>query len=134
MSPEALIRRYYETFNHGDRTALLDLLTEDVIHDLNQGSTEIGREAFQRFLERMDHSYREQVEDLHILTSPNHPQRAAAEFQISGTYHHTDSRLPPATGQRYRLPVGAFFELTETHISRVTNYYNLQEWLRQISP
>ena len=41
----ALVRAYYDAFNRGDRAAMLDLLAEDVVHDLNQGARETGREA-----------------------------------------------------------------------------------------
>jgi len=58
--------------------------------------------------------------------------RAAAEFVIHGAYLTTDEGLPPATGQSYVLPVGAFFELQDGQIARVTNHYNLEDWLRQI--
>ena len=41
-----LIRAYYAAFNRGDREAMLDLLADDVVHDLNQGPRETGRETF----------------------------------------------------------------------------------------
>lgn len=129
----AAIQNYYETFNSGNREALLDLLTEDVVHDINQGGTEIGKTAFRSFLTRMDHCYREQVEDLAVFASPD-GARGAAEFFIRGTYLVADSGLPPATGQTYHLRVGAFLEISAGKISRVTNYYNLPEWIRQVSP
>ena len=37
-----------------------------------------------------------------------------------------------ASGQRYTLPVGAFFDIRDGQIARVTNYYNLNDWLRQV--
>ena len=49
-----------------------------------------------------------------------------------GTYLAADEGLPPAQGQTYRLPAGAFFELRDGKVARVTNYYNLQDWLRQV--
>lgn len=58
--------------------------------------------------------------------------RAAAEFQVHGEYLAQDAGLPPARGQRYALPAGAFYALKDGRISRVTMYYNLQEWLRQV--
>jgi steroid delta-isomerase-like uncharacterized protein len=128
-----LIRSYYETFNAGNREAFLKLLSPNVVHDLNQGGTEIGTEMFRLFLQRMDRSYREQVEDLEIMVSPTNPNRAAAEFYIRGTYLKTDSDLPPAVGQTYHLRVGAFFEVKDGLIERITNYYNLEEWIRQIT-
>ncbi|TLD69103.1 cytosolic protein [Phragmitibacter flavus] len=127
----ALITRYYETFNTGDREAFLALLTDDVQHDLNQGGCEIGVSTFRTFLKRMDHSYREQVVDLQVFANDD-GTRAAAEFFIDGTYLNTDEGLPPATGQTYHLRVGAFFEIREGKVSRITNYYNLEEWLRKV--
>lgn len=128
---ETLIRTYYATFNSGDRAAMLALLTDDVIHDINQGGAETGREAFRTFLQRMDRSYAEQVEQLTVFATAD-GTRAAAEFFIRGTYLSTDEGLPTATGQTYWLRVGAFFDLREGRVARVTNYYNLQDWLRQV--
>ena len=50
-----------------------------------------------------------------------------------GTYKTTDGDLPAARGQTYRLPAGAFFEVEDGFIRRVTTYYNLSEWVRQVS-
>ena len=128
---KSLIETYYAAFNSGDREALLDLLADDVIHDVNEGEPEIGKEAFRAFLVRMDRCYRETVEDLEIFTGPDN--RAAAEFHIRGEYLATDPGLPEATGQKYHLRVGAFFEARIGKITRVTNYYNLRTWLRLVS-
>jgi steroid delta-isomerase-like uncharacterized protein len=128
-----LIESYYATFNSGDRAALLALLAPDIIHDINQGSSEVGVPAFRAFLVRMDRCYREQVEELVVMACED-GTRGAAEFYISGQYVADDEGLPPATGQRYRLRVGAFFDLRDGLFGRVTNYYNLQDWLAQVAP
>ena len=127
----AIIQTYYTTFNSGDRDAFLALLTDDVVHDINQGGVETGLEAFCAFLARMDRCYREQVCDLSLFAAED-GTRGAAEFFIEGEYVATDAGLPPASGQRYRLRVGAFFDLQNGKVRRVTNYYNLEEWLRQV--
>ena len=127
-----LIQRYYDTFNSGDREALLGLLAVDVIHEINEGTPEIGTDRFRAFLARMDRSYEEQVEQLVVFTS-DQPDRAAAEFFIRGTYLATDAGLPAATGQTYHLRVGAFFETKDGLITRITNHYNLAAWLEMVS-
>jgi steroid delta-isomerase-like uncharacterized protein len=132
MTATELIQNYYATFNAGDREAFLSLLTEDVVHELNQGSVEIGVPAFRAFLDRMDRCYAEQVEQLVVFGSLGDSSRGAAEFFIRGTYLSTDEGLPPAAGQTYFLRVGAFFELRDGKVARITNYYNLQEWLKQV--
>ncbi len=127
----AVVRAYYEAFNRGDWDGMVALLTEDVAHDINQGAREIGREAFRRFLAHMEACYREELRDIVVLTEPS-GTRAAAEFVVHGTYLTTDAGLPPARGQTYVLPAGAFFELRDGRIARISNYYNLQDWLRQV--
>ncbi len=127
----ALIQRYYDTFNGGDRAAFLALLSDDVVHDINQGGSEHGKSAFQTFLERMDRCYREQVQGLVVMAAED-GTRGAAEFYIQGAYIATDEGLPPATGQTYRLRVGAFFDIKDGLVARITNYYNLQDWIAQV--
>jgi steroid delta-isomerase-like uncharacterized protein len=126
-----LILDYYAAFNRGDRSAMLALLTDDVAHDLNQGLREIGREAFTAFLARMDRSYREQLRDIVVMAAPD-GVRAAAEYVVHGDYLVADEGLPPAHGQRYVLPGGAFFDIRDGKIARVTNYYNLEDWIAQV--
>jgi steroid delta-isomerase-like uncharacterized protein len=115
--------------------ALLALLTDDVAHGISQGATEIGTFSFGRFLEHMNRCYREQVSDLVVLTEPT-GTRAAAEFVVHGSYIATDSGAPagtpPASGQTYALPAGAFFTLRDGKICRISNHYNLGDWVRQV--
>ncbi len=127
----ALIEKYYKAFNEANMTAFLDLLTDDVIHDINQGTQQIGKEAFKKFMDHMNNCYKEKASDLVIMATDD-CDRAAAEFMIEGTYIKTDKGLPEARGQDYKLPVGAFFTIKNNKITRVTNYYNLQEWLKLI--
>lgn len=126
-----LILAYYAAFNRSDWDGMLALLADDVVHDLNQGPRETGRDAFSAFLARMARSYREQLRDIVVMASPD-GARAAAEYVVHGEYIADDSGLPPAGGQRYALPGGAFFDLRDGRIARVTNYYNLQDWIAQV--
>lgn len=112
--------------------SFLGLLADDVVHDVNQGGRELGRERFAAFMQRMNASYRERIEDLVVMSNPE-GTRAAAEFTVHGTYLQTDHGLPEARGQTYTLPAGAFFELREGKVARVTNYYNLDDWIAQVS-
>lgn len=126
-----LIRRYYAAFNTGDMPLFLSLLTEDVAHDINQSGREVGREAFAAFMQRMNSSYREQIANITVFASED-GLRAAAEFTVLGEYLKTDEGLPAATGQKYTLPAGAFFDIRDGKVARISNYYNLQDWLRQV--
>ena len=126
-----LVQRYYDAFNAGDWQAMLDCLADDVAHDLNQGGREVGRSAFAAFLQRMERSYREELRDLVIMANSG-GGRVAAEYVVHGEYHHDDEGLPKANGQRYVLPGGAFFDVVGGRIARVSNYYNLQDWIAQV--
>jgi len=128
----ALITRYYDAFNRGDWDGMLDCLSDDVAHDINQGQRETGRDTFRHFLQRMHRSYREQLKDIVPMVSAD-GQRAAAEYVVHGEYLADDEGLPPARGQRYVLPGGAFFEFRDDRIARISNYYNLQDWIAQVS-
>lgn len=127
----ALVLDYYVAFNRGDWEGMLSRLADDVVHDLNQGARETGREAFRAFLGRMDASYSEQLRDIVAMASDD-GRRVAAEYVVHGTYKADDAGLPKASGQTYVLPGGAFFEVRDRKIARVTNYYNLPEWIRQV--
>jgi steroid delta-isomerase-like uncharacterized protein len=126
-----LIESYYRAFNARDYPAMLELLTADVAHDVNQGKREHGSDRFASFLARMDECYREQVVDLTVMADAT-GTRFASEFTVVGKYLKADAGLPEASGQMYRLPAGAFFVLREGKIARVTTYYNLSEWLAQV--
>jgi steroid delta-isomerase-like uncharacterized protein len=80
----------------------------------------------------MRRCYRETLTDIVVMATED-ANRAAAEFLVHGEYLVAEEGLPPAHGQRYALPAGAFFELHEGRIARVTNYYNLADWLVQVS-
>ncbi|MFN5744970.1 MAG: ketosteroid isomerase-related protein [Methylococcaceae bacterium] len=128
----SLIQNYYAAFNAGDMDTFLSLLTDDVIHDINQGRRDIGKDAFRAFMDRMNTNYGEQLVDMVIMTSDD-GSRAAAEFVVLGEYRVTDEGLPEAKGQKYRLPAGAFFEIRDGKVARITNYYNLEDWIAQVS-
>jgi steroid delta-isomerase-like uncharacterized protein len=135
MSADAtrlLIEHYYEAFNRGDSDGMLACLTEDIIHDVNQGGRRVGKDAFRAFNARMAHCYKERLENIVVTTSVD-GARAAAEFNVHGIYKNTDEGLPPAKGQTYVLPAGTFFAIRENQIARVTTYYNLTDWLMQVT-
>jgi steroid delta-isomerase-like uncharacterized protein len=129
----ALIERYYKAFNAGDSEGMLACLADTVVHDVNQGTRRTGKDAFRAFSAHMDRCYAEQLKDIAVMVSVD-GARAAAEFEVLGTYIETDEGLPPASGQTYHLPAGTFFEVENGLITRVTTYYNLAAWLMQIAP
>ena len=129
---KSLIETYYAAFNRGDSEGMLALLADDVVHDVNQGERRAGKDRFKAFNGRMAHCYQERLEGIVVMASED-GRRAAAEFNVHGVYKNTDEGLPPASGQTYVLPGGTFFEVKGGKISRVTTYYNLTDWLMQVT-
>jgi steroid delta-isomerase-like uncharacterized protein len=128
----ALALSYYDAFNKGQWDALLALLADDVVHDVNQGWREVGKDQFRNFVRRTSRCYQERIGEICVLALAD-GRRAAAEYVVDGVYVESDPGLPPARGQKYHLRGGAFFEIANNKIARITNYYNLQDWLRQIA-
>ncbi|AYM63802.1 SnoaL-like domain-containing protein [Agrobacterium fabrum] len=131
MTAAETIRAYYDAFNRQDMDAFLALLHDEVVHDINQGERQTGKAAFASFMDHMNRCYRETLTDMVIMASED-GKRASAEFVVNGEYLKTDEGLPEANGQKYVLPAGAFFELKDGKVSRVTNYYNLNDWIAQV--
>ena len=107
----------------------------DPIHDLGIGRPRLEK-IWKKQLKDMgptnvDEFYDEHLTDIVIMVSVDE-KRAAAEFICNGTYKSTCVGLPQARGQKYKLPVGCFFEIKNDKIARVTNYYNMNDWLAQV--
>lgn len=127
-----VLRRYFAAFNAGDIEGMLAELSDDVAHHVNEGAVRLGKDKFRAFCAHMARCYREELTEI-VLFEAESGTRAAAEFIVNGTYLETDDGLPVARGQTYRLPGGSFMELRDGKITRVTTYYNLADWLAQVS-
>ena len=103
MTTHDLIQAYYDAFNAADMPAFLALLNDDVVHDINQGERQVGKAVFAEFMDKMN-----------------------GECLAGG------EGLPPANGQKYVLPAGAFFEVKNGKVARISNYYNLNDWVAQV--
>ena len=128
----ALLNRYYAAFNSGDTATMVALVTDDVSHDVNQGGRRTGKALFTEFNAHMTRCYKETLSDIVVFVSED-GTRGAAEFTVNGTYLASDEGLPEAKGQTYRLPAGTFFDIRDGQIARITTYYNLEDWIAQVS-
>ncbi|MEM8731947.1 MAG: ketosteroid isomerase-related protein [Pseudomonadota bacterium] len=126
------VKDYFAAFNAGDIEAMLECLTEDVAHHVNEGQIREGKPLFRDFCSHMSRCYREELTNIVVFAADN-GRRAAAEYIVNGTYVQTDPGLPEARGQSYRLPAGSFFDIKDGKIARVTTYYNLADWRAQVS-
>ena len=126
------VTAYYAAFNAENPAGMLACVTDDIEHRVNEGGIRRGTAKFAEFCAHMGVSYREQLRDIEIFVNDT-GTRAAAEFVVHGEYLKTDPGLPEAHGQKYILPAGSFFDLKDGKISRITTFYNLNDWIAQVS-
>lgn len=134
-----LVKEYFTAFNQGRTKDMLSLLHSEVEHDINQGQTEVGLEAFIKFMNHMDHCYKEELKNMTFFVAES-GSKISAEYDVHGTYLKTDGQLPEARNQKYVVRAGSFFEFqTEKNsdqsvekIKRVTTYYNLPAWINLV--
>lgn len=132
MKATEIVRTYYQAFNDKDWEKMLSLVDDNIQHDSNQGETRMGKELFKKFVEKMDVAYDEKLTDM-IIMGESTDTRIAAEFVVNGIYKVAEEGLPAALGQKYVLPAGAFLEVKNGKITRVTTYYNLELWIQLVS-
>lgn len=132
MTALDIVQHYYQAFNRQDWEGMLALLSDHIRHEVNQGEPRIGIDLYRSFLQHMDECYAETLTDMVFFTEPS-GKRVAVEFTVNGIYKKTDGDLVPAKGQQYVLPAGAFLEVHNGKITRVTTYYNLPLWIKLVS-
>lgn len=132
MNSSEIVKKYFDCFNLGDREGMFSLVSENITHDINQGETRTGINLFKEFMKHMDHCYKENLQNIVVMSSPENPNRVSAEFTVVGQYLKTDKGLPEAKNQKYSVPAGSFFELADGKIKRVTTYYNLPLWIKAV--
>ena len=128
----AVVQAYYVAFNNCNIDAMVAMVADDVIYDINQGERRQGKNRFHALCARMAHHYHDELKEILIMTADD-GTRVDAEFNVCGTYNVTEPGLPVAAGQKYRLPAGTFFALHGEKITRISNYYNLTDWIMQVS-
>jgi steroid delta-isomerase-like uncharacterized protein len=126
------VRAYYNYFNEQNWEGMLSLVDDHIRHEPNQGTPRIGKNLFGEFMKQMDAAYAEELKDM-LLFEGEIAGRVAAEFLVHGTYKKAEAGLPEAKGQKYVLPAAAFLEVKNGKITRVTTYYNLEQWISLVS-
>ncbi len=131
ISGKRLIESYFEVFNRGDAQGMLELVDENVVHEINQGKVQSGKATFAKFLDHMNECYKENLTDIIVMDAGN-GINFSAEFMVHGTYLKTDGSLPPARNQTYSIRAGSFFEVRNNKVTRVSTYYNLPLWIELV--
>lgn len=132
MKPIEIAKAYYQAFNQQNWQEMLNLVSEQIIHEPNESKTRVGKDLFSAFLQKMDFAYQEELKDM-VFFQGEIEGRIAVEFVVHGIYKQAEDGLPAAHGQSYTLPAGAFLSIENGKIQRITTFYNLEEWIAQVS-
>lgn len=127
-----LVQNYYDAIAAKDLSLFLELLTDDVVHEINQGLVEKGKALFKTFMEKQFSCGDQHIQNLIVFSSPD-GKYATSRFTCSGKYTKSESGYPLATGQFWEIPVVSYFEIRENQFSHVAVYYNLADWINQVS-
>lgn len=127
-----LVKSYYQAILNQDLEQFMSLLSENVVHAINQGATEIGKSKFKLFMQEQFSHGDVEIENLQILSSED-AQTAMVHYICKGRYLKDIPGFPPAKDQAWSLPVMTYFEVKNNFLSHVAVYYNLQDWIRQVS-
>lgn len=131
-STDKLIGEYYHAILDQDLDQFIGLLSGDVVHEINEGKMETGKDKFKTFMEEQFSHGKIKIKDLIILTSPE-GQYAMTRFICSGQYDKNIKGFPAAKGQKWEIPVVSYFKVENDKINHVAVYYNLNSWINQIS-
>lgn len=129
---KTLVKEYYDTILAQNLNGFISLLSDNVIHDINEGATEVGKAAFKKFMEDQFTHGKIDIKDMIILTSPD-DKYAMVRYLCAGKYEKTGEGYPPAKGQHWELPVVTYFKFENGKIAHVSVYYNKQAWINQVS-
>jgi ketosteroid isomerase-like protein len=69
------ISRYFTAFNAGDIQGMLDCLSDDIAHHVNEGQIRVGKEKFADFCAHMERCYKEELTDMVIFDAETAPVR-----------------------------------------------------------
>lgn len=132
MSILEIAKKYYECFNHKNWNEMIQLVSEEVVHEPNQGEPRIGIELFKEFMKMMDDSYEESLSEIDFYVNESE-SKIAAKFTVNGIYKKGEEGFPEAKNQTYVLPAASFLEFADGKISKISTHYNLPLWIKLVS-
>lgn len=117
----ATVARYFQALNTLDLETLSEIVSPELIHDLDSVERRLGREAFLAYLAARAREYREHVFDIQVMVNAE-GTRAAAEFTLLGFPLAEGPEEEIGDPQTYRISGGLFFQLDQGCILRVSQH------------
>lgn len=126
------VKKYYLEFNKKNIAGILELCTDNVINDLNQGDSQEGIAKLKDYLLTAWSHFDEKVSHLDIMTNQDQ-SNIATEYLVNGKYYNTKEGLFPSTNQVYEIKCTSLFKFDDSgKISRITRYYNAKQWIDMV--
>ncbi len=132
VSQKQLAENYIKAWHSGDADTIAALLDEDFVYDGFACDRVIGIPDFRLARAEVAHKLSLEIGDAVIMTSPD-ANRAAAEVTVRGRYDATIKGWPDASGQDFSVSAVLLFAFEGETISRVSEYPNMNELMRQLS-
>lgn len=129
--PKALVLDWTEALNRRDADAAVAYLTEDcVLVNIGTGQRTVGREAIREDHLALFAMYSDmRIEKTTFLSTGD--GHYATEWIMTGV-HTGDAPGLPATGKPFRISGAGVGEIRDGRIARVTEYWNMAEFLIQV--
>ena len=130
QNAERTLVQWAESWSAHDVDKLLPLFTEDCIYeDVSFGMVNRGKRELRAFADGMLAAFPDLRVDLksHFVAGP----WAAMEWVMSGT-HEGDLPGMPATHKKFSLRGATVAELDEARIKRLSDYFDLTAFLKQL--
>lgn len=129
---EALIQAYIDAANIPDNAAILALMDDDIVFEINQGMRQIGKDNLRLILASKAAHMKEQLADAVIMSNVD-GNFGAAEFTWKGSNLVALEGFPNSGGQRFSMRAVITFEVEDGKFTRITSHRDVNEWKRQIT-
>jgi steroid delta-isomerase-like uncharacterized protein len=131
IDPKALVLGWTDALNRGDADAAAAYVTEDcVFTNIGTGQRLVGRDAAREDFVALIAMYSEmRIEKTTFLSTAD--GHYATEWIMTGV-HTGDVPGLPATGKPFRISGAGFGEIRDGKLARVTEYWNMAEFLIQV--
>ena len=130
MSPEQVVRDFYAAYARRDIDEMMSHVSDGIVEDLSGVGLVTGAQQEREFLAGVIASFPDLVTELTGVLACG--DVVAVEWRRAGTISGAPWTGLPASGKPFALRGGAFLEVSENKITRITGYYDTAEFARHI--
>jgi steroid delta-isomerase-like uncharacterized protein len=129
-TPEQVVSSFYDAYARRDIEAMMSHVSDDIVEDLSGIGLVTGAEQEREFLTGVLAAFPDLATEVTRMLACG--DVVAAEWRRHGTFSGAPWRGLPASGKPFAFRGGAFLEVHDQKITRITGYYDTAEFARQI--